>query len=69
MLGRRLAIFLATLTLASGAAACGEAREKEAPGDVPGEEERQRQQIRQQQPPEPTQWEATDRTIGERIEG
>jgi len=68
-LRRRLAIFLAALALASGAVACGEAREKEAPGDAPGEEERQRQQIRQQQPPEPTQREPTDRTIGERIEG
>ena len=64
---RWLAIVLAALTLASGAAACGEAREKGAPGEVPGKEEQQRQQV--QQPPEATQWEPTDRTIGERIEG
>lgn len=69
LLRRRFAIVLAVLTLASGAAGCGEAREKEAPGDMPGEEERQRQQIQQQQPPEATQWEPTDQTIGERIEG
>jgi hypothetical protein len=69
MLRRRFASVLTVLTLASGAAGCGEAREKEAPGDLPGEQERQRQQIRQQQPPEATQWEPPDRTIGERIEG
>ncbi len=69
MLRRRLAIVLAALTLTSGAVACGEAREKGAPGEVPGKEEQQRQQIQQQQPPEATQWEPTDRTIGERIEG
>ncbi|HLM77605.1 MAG TPA: hypothetical protein VK361_04325 [Rubrobacteraceae bacterium] len=68
MLRRRLALMLAALTLACGAAACGEAREKDAPGEVPGKEERQRQQI-QHQAPEATQWEPTGPTIGERIEG
>jgi hypothetical protein len=67
MLSRRLAIVLAALTLTSGAVACGEAREKGAPGEVPDKQERQRQQI--QQPSEATPWEPTDRTIGERIEG
>jgi hypothetical protein len=69
MLRRRFAIVLVTLTLSPGVAGCGEAREKEAPGDLPGEEERQRQQIQQQQPPEVTHWKPPDRTIGERIQG
>ncbi len=68
MLRRRLTTVLAALALTSGVVGCGEAREKGAPGEVPGREEQQRQQI-QQQPPEATQWEPTDRTIGERIEG
>lgn len=67
----RLAIvFVVSLVLvAPGAAGCGGGVEKEAPGEGPGQEEQQRQQVRQPELPEATQGPPTEETVGEDIQG